>query len=389
MDMISWQSANGPIPELHTRYTWDVGYSNDYAIVTMFTNVMSAYGLSGLLAPIVRADYNPQSDHYRFWSKGYPAILAIEGYPDENPYYHRTSDTLQNINPTFYCDYVKAAIGTAAHLAWPVEQVDLDAIEIANGNWVYGSGVGIGTLYLRHLAGAQESVDTFDVAWSNAPANPNANWLRIHTAPYSTILETDARPTNSASYYYGWLSAVSTNGQTFSSTSRLRFGFSVWPSSNRVYLAHVRVDDRYTVGSNSYEVVTNIRQVVEGGGYLDLPALTNLTNGAVYGTIDISPQFLDLGSSNTVLELVSINPTQLIFSMPAQAGTRIIDTVQAKTNLLIPADWFVCGVFTNSPPPDLVGFTSGWQTAEWPMSSAGITNSSALYLRTLRRIELF
>ena len=150
----------------------------------------------------------------------------------------------------------------------------------------------------------------------------------------------------------------------------------------------MRVDDRYTVGSNSYEIVTNIRQVVEGGGYLDLPALTNLTNGAVYGTIDISPQFLDLSSSNAVLELVSINPTQWIFSMPAQAGTRIIDTVQAKTNLLTPADWFVWGVFTNSPPPDLIGFTSGWQTVEWPMSFADMTNSSVLYLRILRHIAL-
>ena len=201
MDMISWQSANGPVPELHTRYTSDPGYSNDYAIVAMFTNVMSAYGLSGLLAPIVSADYNPQSDHYRFWGKGYPAILAIEGYPSQNPYYHKTSDALQNINLTFYCDYVQAAIGTVAHLARPVGRVDLDVIEIANGNWIYGSGIGIGTLYLRHLAGAQESVDIFDVAGSNAPANPNANWLRIHTAPYSTLLATDARPTNSASYY--------------------------------------------------------------------------------------------------------------------------------------------------------------------------------------------
>ena len=345
------------------------------------------YGLSGLLAPMVIADHNQYSDHSRFWSKGYPAIMAIEGYPVQNPYYHRTSDALQNIHLTFYCDYVKAAIGTVAHLARPMGQIDLDVIEMANGNWVYGSGIGIGTLYLRHLPGAQESVDTFDVAGSNAPANPNASWLKIHTAPYSTMLATDARPTNSASYYYGWLSVVSTNKQTFSSANRLRFGFPVWPPSNRIYLAHVRVDGRYTVGSNNYETVTNIRQVVEGGGYLNLPTLTNLTNGAVYGTIDIGPPFLDLGSSNAVLEWASINPTQWLFSIPAQAGTRIVDTVQAKTNLLTSTDWFVCGVFTNSPPPDLTGFTSGWQTVMWPMSSTDMTNSS-LYLRILRRIAL-
>jgi Zn-dependent M28 family amino/carboxypeptidase len=120
LDMIAWDSTGGPTLRLHTRTTDQAGYPADLAIAGVFTNVVSAYGLSGSLTPIISADGENASDHASFWAHGYPALLAIEDdYHDFNPYYHTLSDTLGHINLAYFTDFVKASVGTAAHLAHP------------------------------------------------------------------------------------------------------------------------------------------------------------------------------------------------------------------------------------------------------------------------------
>jgi Peptidase family M28 len=60
------------------------------------------------------------SDHSPFWDNGYPALLAIEDDPLNNPYYHQTTDTLDRLNPTFFTDSTRAAVGLLAELAQPI-----------------------------------------------------------------------------------------------------------------------------------------------------------------------------------------------------------------------------------------------------------------------------
>jgi len=82
--------------------------------------VVEDYGLSAYLSPEVRADGEYSSDHYFFWNKGFPGILAIEDdYDDFNPYYHTQNDRLANLNQTYFVNFVRAAVGTAATLAVP------------------------------------------------------------------------------------------------------------------------------------------------------------------------------------------------------------------------------------------------------------------------------
>ncbi len=118
MDMIAWDDVNGPTLRLHTRSTSNPGYPGDLAIAGTFTNVVSAYGLSDALTPIIDPDGITASDHSPFWNKGYSAILAIEDDSgDFNDYYHTVNDTLATLNMAYYTNYVKASVGTAAHLA--------------------------------------------------------------------------------------------------------------------------------------------------------------------------------------------------------------------------------------------------------------------------------
>jgi uncharacterized repeat protein (TIGR02543 family) len=118
MDMISYDGSGGPDLRLHTRTTGNPGYPDDLAIANTFIDVVNTYGLSGNLNPILDADGITQSDHSAFWNNGYPAILGIEEHDyDISPYYHTTSDTVSTLNMTYFTNFVKASVGTAAHLA--------------------------------------------------------------------------------------------------------------------------------------------------------------------------------------------------------------------------------------------------------------------------------
>lgn len=114
LDMIAWDTGTSHTLRLHTRS----GNSADQAIANTFVNVVSAYGLSSNLSPIVTPDNESASDHSSFWNYGYPGILAIEDdYDDFNWYYHTTSDRLSSLNLMYMTNYIKASVGTIAHLA--------------------------------------------------------------------------------------------------------------------------------------------------------------------------------------------------------------------------------------------------------------------------------
>jgi hypothetical protein len=62
------------------------------------------------------------SDHAPFWDGGYPALLAIEDDPLTNPYYHKTTDTFDKLNPGFFTSATRASVGLLAELAQPLRE---------------------------------------------------------------------------------------------------------------------------------------------------------------------------------------------------------------------------------------------------------------------------
>lgn len=119
LDMIAYDGNNDGLLLLHIRKTTNAGYAGDRAIADTFVQVVSAYGLTGI-TPQIWTDGEGESDHVSFWAIGVPAILAIEDdWYDLNPYYHTQSDTIDHLNMGYFTNFVKAAVGTAAHLAIP------------------------------------------------------------------------------------------------------------------------------------------------------------------------------------------------------------------------------------------------------------------------------
>jgi hypothetical protein len=131
MDMIAYDGVDGPTLRLHTRTTGNPGYPADLAIAQLFSDVLTTYGMTGLLTPIVTPDAICASDHCEFWNQGYPAILAIEDDSDDfNPYYHSSNDLRSHCNMTYFTNYLKASVGVAAHLAMPAAPMVATGLDV-------------------------------------------------------------------------------------------------------------------------------------------------------------------------------------------------------------------------------------------------------------------
>jgi hypothetical protein len=108
LDMIGYD-AGGPFnARLYARSS--IPGSMD--IGNLFINVVQTYGIN--LEPTLYLSGGSESDNQSFWNEGFAAILGIEG--DFNPNYHQTDDTLANLNMEYYTAFVKASVGTFAHM---------------------------------------------------------------------------------------------------------------------------------------------------------------------------------------------------------------------------------------------------------------------------------
>ena len=382
LDMVAWDGNGDNVLNLYVR----PGNAVERDAAATLTNVVRVYGLGGGLSPAIVEETVSWSDHYSFNSFGYPAICLIEeDVADFNPYYHTTDDTLARLNMPFFTHAAKAVAGTAAHLAGPAQRRLFDAIQIQNGAFLAATNVGIGTFMVRHESGAAEGFDARDAAASGMATNPNAAWLNIYTDPYATNLAVDARPTDSETIFRGKLAAVKTPAGNLTCTNRLKFDFAAGTDTNCAYVVRVTVDSNATPSRTAFECTTNLNQLVAGGGFLRLPGLSNVANGTVYGTCEISRRFVARASSNLVLQMPQVFSGGATLSLSCQLGVRAADTVEYTTNLFPAAPWLPLASFTNEPIPDAASFENGWKAAETNLDVSGTGDSPMLYFRVKRR----
>jgi hypothetical protein len=112
LDMIAWNTP-GSEAGIDLYANPDLPATVDLA--NLFADVTDAYDLN--LIPEVVANGFGSSDHVSFWDQGYTAILAIEDFNDFNPNYHTTSDTPSTLDRDFFTEFVKASVGTLAHMS--------------------------------------------------------------------------------------------------------------------------------------------------------------------------------------------------------------------------------------------------------------------------------
>ena len=110
MDMVAYTDATHKKLELYVN-------SSSNWLGSKFLSAAATY------APMTVAKYvdgsADWSDHWSFWDYGFYALCGIESAADWNPYYHRTTDTLDKLNLNFCVSVTKAALATTAVLAKP------------------------------------------------------------------------------------------------------------------------------------------------------------------------------------------------------------------------------------------------------------------------------
>jgi hypothetical protein len=114
LDMIGYNSPNSPATVEMDIRTGPQG-AEDQLLSDMLRNVIATYQLG--LIPLVYASNDAGSDQFAFWQAGFPGVEIIEDWDDHSPYYHTTADRLATLNLPYFTAYVKAIVGTAAHLA--------------------------------------------------------------------------------------------------------------------------------------------------------------------------------------------------------------------------------------------------------------------------------
>jgi hypothetical protein len=112
LDMLGWNTPG-------SSRTIDLGAESSVpgsvAIANLFSDVIDAYSID--LIPQISTSGTCCSDHVPFLNNGYAAILGIEDWSDHTPYYHTTNDLLDSLNLDYFTDFVRASIGTFAHMA--------------------------------------------------------------------------------------------------------------------------------------------------------------------------------------------------------------------------------------------------------------------------------
>jgi len=116
LDMIAYNHYGAPIFQLHalTQASQPLAY--------LYRDIVTQYSLP--ISPTLKLGSAAMgsSDHLPFWENNYPAILGIEDYySDFNSCYHQTCDRLSLFDLDYFTAATKAAIGTLATLAHPIQ----------------------------------------------------------------------------------------------------------------------------------------------------------------------------------------------------------------------------------------------------------------------------
>jgi hypothetical protein len=114
LDMIGWDGDDDGHMDIH------VGSMQSSQELGRFVSYTIDRWKLDLIPNIRTYNSTSSSDHSPFWSVGYPALLIIEDMGEDfNPFYHSTGDLLSRLNPAYYHNISRLAIGSLAILAVP------------------------------------------------------------------------------------------------------------------------------------------------------------------------------------------------------------------------------------------------------------------------------
>jgi len=98
----------------------DLDIISDEASQWLAARYASAAATYGGLSSVRQVRTQFGSDCTSFWEQGFASACSIEDYGLRNPYYHKTTDTLETLNLPFFAASTRATLALVAELAQPV-----------------------------------------------------------------------------------------------------------------------------------------------------------------------------------------------------------------------------------------------------------------------------
>ena len=386
LDMLGYDSVAPANLELHTRTRSHTMYSNDLAILSVFTNAVATYGLSSDIIPVHRASGINASDHYPFWTRNYAAVLAIEDTTlDFTPWYHTSNDKITTLNFKYLTAGVKASVAAAAHLAVPAGRVRSDVLQVAASNWRHTAPAGSRVVLLKHAPAAAESgLDAWDLVLTNAAAITNTVIFGAFSSSAGFDLVHDVRPDTNQGPFHISLTASELNSGFLSGSNQLHIEFVAPAEPERVYNARIRIDPAFAANQLPFECVTNLVELARRGNRLQLPVLTNVPPGQAYGTCEIDCRFVDRSRESCRVEVVQLASSSINLTSDAQVGCRLLDAIEWSPSLASNS-WQVVAAFTNDIAPGAASFDAGWRRIEYQVDTSQLPARPSRFFRLSRQ----
>ena len=192
------------------------------------------------------------------------------------------------------------------------------------------------------------------------------------------------RPADSESLFRAKLAVFDLTGTGVSCANRLRFDFLTPPSANQVYLAKVHVDGRYVEAGSDFDCVADLREIIGGGRFVDLPRLQHVTNGTAYGTCDLAVRQLNQDPSRCQIRVVAWQDGSLVIMATAQLGSHVVDVLEASSDLGPNAVWRPVKTYTTYVRPDPAHFESGWTEVAHECKASLLPESASRFMRLKR-----
>ncbi len=155
------------------------------------------------------------SDHSSFWDQGYSALCGIED--SDNPYYHRTSDTVATLDLAFAAAAVQASLTAVADLAQPLSTPAAPSGLQARSQVSAALFASLKTVYLDWQANP-EPVSGYHVYRADQSHGP---YLRLTAQPVSATSFRDVFLRAGQAYFYV-LTAVDEQGRESNYSEEVR-----------------------------------------------------------------------------------------------------------------------------------------------------------------------
>jgi hypothetical protein len=256
---------------------------------------------------------------------------------------------------------------------------------VVESNWRYTTPAGSRVVVLKHVPAAMEpELDLRDVVLTNAVAITNTLTFEAFSIANGLDLVNDARPQMSQSPFQVRLTASRLNGSPLSGSNQLHLEFLAPSAPDRVYNARIRIDAAWSADQQPFECVTNLVQLARLGNRIKLPAMTNVPPGQAYGMCEIDCRFVDQTRDRCRLELLPPSGSIIAVAADAQAGCRIVDSIEASSTLATNS-WQVVAMFTNDVAPDAASFEAGWKKLQYQVDTTQLPSAEPRFLRLSRQ----